>query len=594
MNFILSIKKKLLIKTNYNSSFLPYQRIALIAVFIFLSITAIIFRLTYITVWPSALNRKLKTQAHKQTEIEILIAPPRGTISDRRGRILAASLIKPSLFIIPKRIPKGFSEKKQISKALNISLDKIKNISNKNNNFYWVHRFMEKEDIDKIKDISKWRDFIGWAEESKRYYPEGALASHLLGFVGNDGDGLAGIEYTQNMTLKVKAQKKKVIRDARGKITLINPGIALQPEPQPENVELTIDVVIQKIAESAIKIAVNKSRAIGGSVVVAHIPTGQILGLANYPSFHPENGPREKSDILRFRAISDGLEVGSILKPIILSYALQNKIIKKNELLYCEKGKFKLPGGYIHDTQPKSWLNPLEILKFSSNICMFKICKKMGRQSLHDAYIQSGLVGPTGIEIKGEWQSKLSHYNNWKEIRFANLSFGQGIAVSNLQVANAYVKLLSGEHIQKLTILKKNPSTSRIFKMDLESGGENETKQEVLDYIKKAMKSVINENGSGSLARVEGLIVGGKTGTAQKYDAKTRGYTDRVSSFSGFAPYDNPSIVVSVIIDSPQVRPAYGGLIAAPVFSRVVEESMKYLLSSSELFVHLDTKNSSQ
>lgn len=546
-------------------------RTRLVSVLVGLGFALILARVSYIALLPSDLHKRLINQSSRQSESDITLAPPRAQIVDRNGRTLAVSILKPSLFLVPKRLPKDKATLKQVASRLGISLATLEDFGHRKS-FVWVSRKMTPEQEKKLGDISEWKDFLGIIEEPKRFYPEKELAAHLLGFVGVDNVGLEGIESVFNTELTGEAETARVTRDARGMLFLTVPNGAVRPEPRTKPLRLSIDLSIQGFAESALRDGVLKARGRGGSAVVMDVVTGEVLAIASYPTYDLNSPPKNDPDKRRFRPVMDALELGSVVKPLFISYALDKGVIGPNEKLYCENGVYKIPGGSIHDTHKYGWLSVQEIIKVSSNICTYKIVKRLGKEDFNDAIVRSGLARFPGSGLPGEWAGRVLPIDKWREMRFANMSFGQGIAISPLMMTKSLVALTGGGTEKGIRLLADkalvppmgpplrfvSPETSRL--------------------VTNMMRSVTEEeDGTGKLASIPGTSVAGKTGTAQKYDPKTKKYSERIASFVGVFPAREPRIAITVVIDEVQVRPAYGGLLAGPVFSEIGEKTLQYL-----------------
>jgi len=384
-----------------------------------------------------------------------------------------------------------------------------------------------------------------------------------------------------------------VTKDARGRTTLVDSNEAVKPEPLPQPVELSLDIQIQRIVERTLATAVQKSKAVSGSAVVMDAKTREILAIASVPTFDP-NAPGQAHPMDRkFRAVMDALELGSVLKPFVMACALDRGVVKKDEKLFCEQGHLSVLGQNINDTHAHGWLNLGEILKFSSNICLYKLAQRLGRQGLYDCYQKAGLTRSPGTGFSGEWQGQLNSVDRWHEMRFANLAFGQGVAISPLHMAKA-MAILADHGVDKGLYLEKIPNKNKnkkkndpITSWPIETFGPHLqfVKPWVADHMAELMAGVVEPGGTGRLAAVENIDVAGKTGTAQKFSPITRTYSQRVASFAGFAPAHDPRLVVVVVLDEPAVRPAYGGVLAGPVFSEIVDQCLHYLNASGQLAV---------
>ncbi|NBO37180.1 penicillin-binding protein 2 [bacterium] len=534
-------------------------------------------RYAQLAVLPTNLNEKLRSRATKQFESEVTLLPPRAKIIDRSGRTLAVSVLHPSVFAIPKRLPADRAALEKIARVLKIPANTLVELRRTKRGFAWLRRHIPPAEFESMGDLQQWREFIGVAEEPKRIYPEKETASHLIGFVGLDNTGLEGVEAIYNSTLNGSPQVAKVTRDARGHITLTTPNGAVQPEPQSAPLQLSIDLSIQSTAEVALREGVLKARAHAGSAVVMDIQSGEVLAMASYPTYDLNNPPAGQPEARRFRPLMDALELGSVVKPLFIARAIDKKKIRANENFFCENGVMVVPGGKIRDTHPHGTLTPAEIIKVSSNICTYKIVQKLGRNGLYDALGAYGLIRSPGTGLPGEWGGRVNKPESWREMRFANMSFGQGIAISPLQLTRSMAILTGGGIDPGIRILAQGEGRDD-FKLELPPLRviSAETSRTITDMMRGVVEE---EGGTGRLASISGLSVAGKTGTAQKYDPKTRQYSERISTFTGVVPADQPRLAITVVIDEPQVRPAYGGVLAGPVFSEIGQKAINYLNS---------------
>lgn len=532
-------------------------------------------RYAQLAVLPTEMNERLRSRASRQFESEVTLLPPRAKIVDRSGRTLAVSVLQPSLFAIPKRLPADRATLEKISKQIRIPVNTLVELNKTKKGFAWLRRHIPPKEFEAMGDLQQWREFIGVAHEPKRIYPEKETAAHLIGFVGIDNNGLEGAESIFNSQLNGTAQVAKVTRDARGHITLTTPNGAVQPEPQSPPLQLSIDLSIQSAAESALRDGVIKARARAGSVVVMDVRSGELLAMASYPTYDLNNPPSGQPEVRRFRPLMDALELGSVVKPLFIARAIDKKKIRPNEPFFCENGQMAVPGGKIRDTHPHGTLLPADIIKVSSNICTYKIAQRLGRAGLYEALSAYGLTRPPATGLPGEWAGRVSKPESWHEMRFANMSFGQGIAISPLQLTRSMAILTGGGMDPGIRILSQEGFTrDESFNLPPLRVISEETSHMVTNMMRGV---VDDEGGTGRLASISGIPVAGKTGTAQKYDPKTKSYSERIAAFTGVLPADEPRLAITVVIDEPQVRPAYGGLLAGPVFSDVGQKAINYL-----------------
>ena len=533
----------------------------------------ILGRYAYLSLLPSDMRNRLRNQASRQFETELTLAPPRAQITDRNGRTLAVSVLYPSIFVLPKRLPKNKETLREVAQAVKVPLQTLLDLSKSKKGFSWLKRQLTPAEFAKYGDLTEWHDFLGVVDEPKRLYPEKELASHLIGFVGVDNLGLEGVESVYNSILNGKAVSAKVTRDARGHITLITPNGAVKPEPSTPPIKLSIDISIQSFAESALKDGVIKARAHGGSAVVMDVETGEVLAMASYPTYDLNDPPQNAPERRRNRPVMDALELGSVMKPMVISRAIDLGVVKATDHIFCENGRLQVPGGTLHDDHPHGLITIGEVIKFSSNICTYKIVQKMGRSIFRDTILKYGLARWPGTGLPGEWSGRISQPDTWREMRFANMAFGQGIAISPLQLTRAYASLTgTGEDVSiKILAAPENAAEPEGPRLRIVSEATSRTVTEMMQSV------VEEEGGTGRKASIPGVTVAGKTGTAQKFSSQTKSYSERIATFAGVAPSEKPKLAITVVIDEPQVRPAYGGTLAGPVFAEIGTKTIQYL-----------------
>ncbi len=536
-------------------------------------------RFSYLSFLPTDLHARLQTQASRQFETEVTLTPNRAEILDRNGRTLAMSVLQPSIFVVPKRIPKEKSVRKELADAIGVPVSQIDDLAKTNKGFAWVKRRIEPEVFQKLGDLSEYKEFVGVIEEPRRVYPEKELAAQLIGFVGLDNVGLEGVEAVHNGRLTGESINARVTRDARGRLTLITPNGAVKPERTTEPMRLSIDISIQSFAEEELKIGVQNARAKGGSAVVMDIETGEVLAIASYPTYDLNAPPKGEPERRRFRPLMDALELGSVVKPIFISQALDRGLIKPNDQIFCENGSYSIPGGRIRDDHPHGVISIGEVIKYSSNICTYKIIQKLGRQAFRETVIRAGFARAPGTGLPGEWAGYIAPAQTWREMRFANMAFGQGLAISPLQLTRAMATIAGDGRDKGVSILYRDPK-----KQTQMGPGLQYIRPETSRIVTNMMASVVEEEGgTGGRARIPGVSVAGKTGTAQKFSQTTKSYSERIASFVGVLPAEKPKLAITVVIDEPQVRPAYGGTLAGPVFANIGSQAIDYMNSLGTL-----------
>ncbi|MEI6702317.1 MAG: penicillin-binding protein, partial [Deltaproteobacteria bacterium] len=417
---------------------------------------------------------------------------------------------------------------------------------------------------------------IGFVPESKRFYPNLETAAHVIGFTGRDPNGLEGLELKYDGTILGKTGYMVTERDALGRNIAIRNAVIKNSSPG-KNIVLTLDKTIQFIAEKELAKAVTESRANSGMALVMEADTGKVLAMANYPTFNPNAYSRYSLAQLRNRVVVDSFEPGSTFKVFTIAAALDAGVIRANDVYNCENGTYRIADRVIHDDHPQSRLTVSEIIKYSSNIGSAKIGLKMGEERL-SSYLRSfGFGGRTGIDLPGESPGNIKRH--WYGVDLATISFGQGLSLSAIQLVSAVSAIANGGNLMRPYLVERiiDDSGKEVQKFEPQIV-RRVISTETARKISMMMETVTGEGGTGTKAAVDGFRVAGKTGTAQKVDSVTRTYspTRRIGSFVGFVPADNPKLTIAVIIDEPQGI-KYGGVVAAPAFRGIAQNSLAYL-----------------
>jgi cell division protein FtsI (penicillin-binding protein 3) len=503
---------------------------------------------------------KLRDLADRQRERQYTVQAPRGPVLDANGRVLAESVQVPSIAAIGRDVPK--ERIAALAKALGVP-DAELAARLKNPGFVWLARQIDPAKARAVMDM----DIPGVREETewRRYNPLGPATGHLLGFVGLDGHGLEGLEYSLDSQLAGQDGRKQVQRDARGHYL---PGETWVSKPKiGGQVRLYLDATLQSIAYAALAEGVGEQDAKGGSVVIMRPSDGAVLAMASWPGFNPNNyrefHPRE----WRNRAITDVFEPGSVLKPFDIAAALQTDHWKSNSLVYCENGSYRVADYVIHDVHPEGWLDLTGLLVRSSNICAAKVALDIGAKRLDDMLQAVGFGRRTGIELSGESPGILLPIERWGPVETATIAFGQGIAVTPLQLATAFSVLANGGVYVSPKLIQGDDVAPPYRVMS----------QQVAHTVMTMMQQVTGPEGTGAKAVPVGYPVAGKTGTAQK-PSPHGGYAKGkfVAAFAGAVPADDPQLVIVVMVDEPQGS-IYGGTVAAPIFRHIAAAALPYL-----------------
>lgn len=532
---------------------------------------AICLRLVYLQIFEYG---EFEQRASHQQQRTIEISAKRGIIYDRAGRELAMSINVDSGFAVPSEIP---DLAQTISLITRITKEDPREVLAKckaSHSFCWVARKASVETAERIKALNL--KGIYFQKESKRFYPKRELAAQVLGYVGMDDEGLSGIEREYDDQLRGKPGRMLIQVDARRRN--FN-RVEKQPDPG-ENVVLTIDENIQYIAERELETAMEQTRAIAGTVVVANPHTGEILALANRPTFNPNLSREITPAKLKDHAVSDVYEPGSTFKLVTISAALEEKLTKPTEVFDCQMGSIVVNGMRIRDHKPFGMLQVSDILAKSSDVGAIKIALRLGEERFYKYIRGFGFGQQTGIELPGETRGLAKPLNRWSKVSIGAISMGQEIGISPLQLA-AMVGTIANDGVWVAPRIVAATTEPRSTPQMIAFHPANEHRvlsPFVAAEMKQMMQRVVMPGGTGTKAILEGYSSAGKTGTAQKVDPGTHTYsrTNYVASFAGFAPVNNPAIVVAVILDS-AVGPHQGGQVSAPVFQRVAQQVLAYL-----------------
>jgi cell division protein FtsI (penicillin-binding protein 3) len=449
--------------------------------------------------------------------------------------------------------------------------------------FAWLKRQISGEEADKIRalafegpDATRVHG-LNVEGEGRRYYPRRELAGPLLGFVAPDGEGKDGLEYAMNGELRGQLEQLRGLRDRSGRL-VFSEGIEDDQALAGHNLTLTIDQGIQFVAERELSAAARTFEAKGGSVVVVEPATGEILAMASWPLFNPNDYGEAEPEARRDRALTEAFEPGSSLKIFSVSAGLAAGVVKPTDKLYCEKGAMPVDNVVIRDTHPSEWLTLAQVLAISSNICAAKIGLSLGGERLYESLRRFGFGEPTGAPFPGESSGTLRPRGRpWVQVETAAASFGQGISVTNLQMAMATASIANGgELMEPLLVKKVTTATGEVIREAVPSVRRRVVPAHVAKMMAELLVAVTEGEGTGVEAAIDGYKVAGKTATAQKTDPATGRYSiDRfIASFVGFVPADKPVIAIAVTLDEPMVEHA-GGVVAAPIFRRVARMALE-------------------
>jgi cell division protein FtsI (penicillin-binding protein 3) len=527
-------------------------------------------------VWLQIINYGDYTQrAAKQQQRSIEVSPVRGNIYDRRGNELAMTVSVDSVFAVPSEVPDVHSTAQVLARVLKADASEIEGRMRGSHAFAWIARKIDNSTSARVRALNL--KGIYFQKESKRFYPKGELAAQVLGYVGLDDDGLGGVEREFQSKLTGKPGKMLITMDNKRRWL---GRVEKQPDPG-ENVVLTIDEKIQYIVERELARAIDDTHAEAGTVIVENPHTGEVLALANWPTFNPNVFNKVNPQALKNRSVSDVYEPGSTFKIVTLAAALEEKITNPDEVVDCQMGSIVVNGLRIHDHHPYAGLTVTQILEHSSDVGAIKIALRLGEERF-DRYIRAfGFGTQTRIELPGETRGLTKPVSRWSKVSIGAISMGQEIGVSPVQLASMvsmiandglYVapRIVAGTTAPRSTpqLIAFHPPMGRRVISPLTAA-----------QMKHMMEGVVLR-GTGKKAILDGYSSAGKTGTAQKIDASGRySHSKHIASFAGFAPVNNPAVTVLVVLDSP--AGGYprdgGGETAAPVFARIAQQVLAYM-----------------
>ena len=520
-------------------------------------------------------GNRLAALAEKQYRRIVPLVPKRGILYDRKREEMAISVEVDSAFAQPGKVLNPRQAADQIAPILGKKPETLLIKMREDQPFVWLDRGITPAQRAAIEQL----DIAGvdFLKESKRFYPQGEMGCHVIGFAGVDSKGLEGIELGYDEFIRGEPGYILISKDGRGR-TIIPENPALYHSEEGCEIILTIDKNIQYVAEKELKKAVQSVSAKGGLAIVMNPKTGEVLALALQPSFDPNRFSAFSPQVWKNRAVTDSFEPGSTFKAFLLAAALEERAAGLSDVFYCENGAYGVGGRVIHDMHSHRWLSLGEIIKVSSNIGASKVGQKLGKEKFYRSLKNFGFGLRTGIDLPGEVPGLLSTPGHWSEASLANISFGQGISTTALQLTTGFAALANGGTLMKpYAVRAVLDRQGNILKENHPSARRRVISPETARMVSSILRTVTEEGGTGRGASLSGYEAAGKTGTAQKALPEGRGYSDkRVASFIGFAPVENPQVVISVIIDEP-VGVSYGGIIAAPVFKRIAEQVLPYM-----------------
>ena len=486
----------------------------------------------------------------------------RGRITDRNGLILAASVPVPSLWAIPKDMDADPDARARLARALGMKPAELAAKIGDNQNFVWLRRQTDEAMAEAVRALRL--KGVHQLTEYKRKYPEGEAAAHVVGFTGIEDRGQEGVELAFDSDLTGRNGTRRVIKDRLGR-PVEDIGDVVPPADG-QDIELAIDSKVQFFAYQRVRDAVIEHKAKAGSVVVLDVQTGEVLALANYPSFVPGERHNRSGAQLRNRALTDIFEPGSTMKPFVASLALETKRVTPQTVIQTAPGRILISGLPITDSHPHGALTVAEVIQKSSNVGTVKMAMQMDRREMWELYTQVGFGQKPQIDFPGAVTGRLRPYKTWRPIEQATMSYGYGLSTSLFQLARAYTVFARDGELVPVTMLhQKEPAV-----------GQRVISPETAQAVRKMLQLAAGPGGTAPKAQAVGYSVGGKTGTARKQEGK--GYSNKYRAwFVGLAPVSNPRIVVAVMVDEPGKGVYFGGDVAAPVFSQVVQQTLRMM-----------------
>jgi cell division protein FtsI (penicillin-binding protein 3) len=487
----------------------------------------------------------------------------RGRILDRNGEALAVSTPVKSIWAIPPDVELSGNDQRKLAALLSMSSGELSSKLSDSRDFVYLKRQVSPETAGAIQAMGL--RGIYQQREFRRYYPGGEVTAHVVGFTGVDDVGQEGIELAHQDTLGGRAGSRRVIKDRLGEI--VEDVESIRSAQDGADLTLAIDSKIQSLAYGALKSAVERHRAKAGAIVAVDVLSGEILALANVPSYNPNNRTRLSGAQLRNRAITDVFEPGSTLKPFTIALALETGQLSPHTIVATAPGRITIANYTIHDSHPAAGLTVAQIIQKSSNVGAAKIALGLPREAMWDLFNRIGFGTAPELGFPGAATGRLRNFRSWRPIEQATMAYGHGISVSLLQLARAYTAFATDGELVPL----------RLVKTGSVANGEKVLSTDTARAVRAMLELAVQNGGTGPRARIMGWRVAGKTGTAHKLQQGGYAADKYLSSFVGFAPASAPRLVLAVMIDEPSDGQYYGGVVAAPVFAQVMQGALRML-----------------
>ncbi|MHB1199893.1 MAG: peptidoglycan D,D-transpeptidase FtsI family protein [Polaromonas sp.] len=547
----------------------PVWRSKLIVAGLAVAFAALAGRAAYIQIFD---NEFFQRQGELRFVRTLELPANRGRILDRNGLILASSVPASSIWAIPEDVEANRVQLAELARLLEMPLaDLDKKLGNSDKTFVWIKRQVDEPVAQKIHALGIKGIYL--RQEYKRKYPEGETIAHIVGFTNMDDKGQEGIELSFDKALAGKAGSRRVIKDRLGRVV---EGVGEQVPPvEGQDIQLSVDSKVQFFAYQRLRDAVIARKAKAGSVVVLDAITGEVLALANYPSYVPDKRQNLTGEQLRNRAMTDTFEPGSTMKPITIAMALEAGRVKPQTLIDTSPGRFSIGGFTISDTHDYGTLTVEGVIQKSSNIGALKIAQLMSPREMWDTYVALGYGQKPQIQFPGVVSGRLRPWKTWRPVEQATMAYGYGLSASLFQMARSYTAFARDGQIIPVTLLKSSePAVGfKVFSA------------ETARAVRRMLQMAAAPGGTSPLAQTVGYSVGGKTGTARKQVGKGYSSNKYRAWFTGMAPIEAPRIIVAVMIDEPGDGKYFGGVAAAPVFSEVVQQTLRMMGVQPDLSV---------
>ena len=547
----------------------PVWRSKFIVAAIALAFVGLAGRAAYIQVFGNAFFQR---QGEVRFARTLELPANRGRILDRNGLSLASSVVAPSIWAIPEDIDRDPAKLQQLARLLSMPVaDLNKKIEDEDKTFVWLKRQVDEPVAQEIAALGI--KGVYQRKEYKRKYPEGEAAAHVVGFTNVENIGQEGVELAFDKEMAGRPGSRRVIKDRLGRVV---EDVGEQVPPvDGRDLQLSIDSKVQFFAYQKLRDAVQVNKAKAGSVVVLDAVTGEVLALANYPSYQPEKRQNLSGEQLRNRAITDMFEPGSTMKPITVAAALEAGRVTPQTVIETGPGKYNIGGFTISDTHNYGSLTVEGVIQKSSNVGALKISQRMSPREMWDVYTALGYGQKPQLQFPGAVTGRLRPWKTWRPVEQATMAYGYGLSASLFQMAHSYTAFAHDGRIIPTTMLKSGEPAAGIKVFSPQNAAA----------VRKMLQMAAGPGGTGQKAQTVGYSVGGKSGTAHKQVGKGYASNKYRSWFTGMAPIDQPRIVVAVMIDEPSAGQYYGGAVAAPVFSEVVQQTLRMMSVQPDMAV---------